>query len=777
MARKIMMSAIAVMCVQSTFVTDVTAASADQLSSNAGRKAKTSLEIEEVLVTARRREETLTTVPVSITAFSSDALERFNIQSFADYATRIPNLTFQYGQGSSDATLGFSGGRQTIIRGVAGQYTTAYYINDTPVPASVSPSMLNLNRIEVLKGPQGTLFGASSMGGNLRFITKEPSLTENNYSMEVEAGTTQGDGGADYRADGMGSFVLVPDKVALNAAFGYARESGFINRRFPDSFGDLITKDDQGRIDEYSGSLSLRVQVTDNFRTTLGVIGQKSDMTGFPAAYVPLPDYKPLTYTVDRDRDVQEYSNDQWMLSSLALNYESDRFSVASSTSYFDRKVEEKEDDTEGTNFYYSYFEETPLANNPAFEAINFNKDKRITHETRFSFNDGAIAALPRLSGIMGVFYQQTKRSFQQPAIYVPELEPVLFPGASPWVNSQHGKNTEDNRAIFGELYYDLVPDLLSLTLGVRQYWIEQTSDPLEISGIFGSDYVPELKIKQSGHVPKAVLSYKLSETGTLYASASQGFRLGGIQPPIPPGLCDTDLADIGYTIEQTTTYEPDELWSYEVGAKNRFDNGISVSSAVFQLDWDNIQQGVLLPQCGFLFTSNAGKARIRGAEMEVSGQPFEDIPLNVQFGLGYTDGVLLDPGLIPQEPNTRLVQTPEWTGTISGYYERSISDGATLFTSLDYSYTGSIEVAKGDGSFATRQSFNMVNGNIGVRFGNSQIMFYGKNLLDKRLNYGDLASSGFDREELLPGGDTQRLPRAAVSRPRQIGLQYRLDF
>jgi outer membrane receptor protein involved in Fe transport len=174
-------------------------------------------------------------------------------------------------------------------------------------------------------------------------------------------------------------------------------------------------------------------------------------------------------------------------------------------------------------------------------------------------------------------------------------------------------------------------------------------------------------------------------------------------------------------------------------------------------------------------FTANAGSARIRGGELEVSGRPLAEVPLSVQFGLGYADGVLLDPGLIDQDADTRLVQVPEWTGTVSGYYERPLAAAMTLFVSADYSYTGSVQVANGDNTFVTRQSFNIANGNIGVRFGRSQLMLYGKNLLDKRLNYGDLAASGFDRQD--PNDTTRRLPRAAVSRPRQFGLQYRMDF
>ncbi|MCF8709639.1 TonB-dependent receptor plug domain-containing protein [Rhizorhapis sp. SPR117] len=199
-------------------------------------------EIQEIVVSARRKDEALTSVPASITAYSSEFLEKQNIRSFTDYATKIPNLSFQYGQG---ATVTWSGDRQTTIRGIVGNGTTAYYINDTPVPASVSPQVLNLERIEVLKGPQGTLFGASSMGGTLRFITKKPSLNEQSGTVQVQGGGTR-QGGFDFDGNATANIVLVPDQLAVDIAFGYTRESGFITRRFPDASGNLISKKVRG---------------------------------------------------------------------------------------------------------------------------------------------------------------------------------------------------------------------------------------------------------------------------------------------------------------------------------------------------------------------------------------------------------------------------------------------------------------------------------------------------------------------------------------------------
>ncbi|MEJ2410999.1 MAG: TonB-dependent receptor [Novosphingobium sp.] len=728
----------------------------------------------QIVVTARRKDEALTSVPASITAISSANLQKQNIRSFTDYATKIPNLSFQYGQGGE---VLWSGDRSTTIRGVVGIGTTAYYINDTPIPPSVSPQTLNLERIEVLKGPQGTLFGASSMGGTLRFITKKPSLSQTGGSVQVQGGATRG-GDLDFDGNAMANLVLVPDRIALDLAFGYTRDSGYITRRFPDaSSGKLISRKGQGRNDTYVGSATLRLKLTDTLEATVNAIGQTGKLHGFPAAYVPLPGYKPLSYTVDRDRDVQEYSKDRWGIASLVLHYTGDGFSAISSSSYFKRRIHELEDDTEGTNQFFDAqakeLERPPFfVRPPAFFVISLAKEQRLTQEMRLSFDKGRI--LPNLSGIVGFFYQRRKSSSDTPGIFVQEMEDAGL--APPYLSASIAETRKTDTAFFGEVYYEPVPKL-TLTLGLRKYWATfnrpGSTDTGYIYGETGQAENPTLHNKESGWVPKAVLSYEIGDSGNIYASVSKGFRAGGSQARLPD-FCAKDLSKLGLTVNDIGQYKSDTLWSYEVGAKSRLADGrLNASVAAFRMDWSHIQQNALLPICGFPFTTNAGKARINGGEAEISGRPFAGVPLSIQLGLGYTDATLKDPGLLIQAPNSPLGLVPKWTGTVSGYYETPVSQGASLFVAADYSYTSSVKVPDGLGGFLTRQPINMINGNFGVNFGRSQIMVYVKNLLDKRLNYGDQPSSSFDRKD----GSSQRLPRGTVSRPRQIGVQYRLDF
>ena len=731
-------------------------------------------ETQEIIVSARRRVEALTTVPASITAYSSDFLQKQNIQSFADYATKVPNLTFQYGQGG---VLLWSGSRETTIRGVVGAGTTAYYINDTPVPSSVSPQVLNLDRIEVLKGPQGTLFGASSMGGNLRFITKKPALDANEGTVQVQGGGTR-HGGFDFDGNARASVVLVPGQLAVDVAVGHTHESGYVSRAFPTNYPDMTNltyRDGQGRNDTYSGSMTIRAKFSDALEASINLLGQTSDLDGFPAVYAALPAYKATSLTAVRDRDVNEYSKDRWAIGSLVLNYAGEGLSVVSSTSLFSRRIREKEDDTEGSNQFVELVLGSGIGN-PPFATLTDQKETRFTHETRVSLDDGAI--LPGISGIAGLFYQKTNTDTVSPGQFSQALADA---GIVPPYLGESGKvDHESNFAVFGEVYYEVVPKL-TITLGLRQYRIRQSTDAVTYTGfIVGPNGIfnPELRSRQSGLVPKAVVSYKIGNQGNIYASASKGFRTGGSQQRLAD-ICAADLARLGLGFDDVREYKSDSLWSYELGAKGRVANGkVNVSAAGFQIDWSRIQQAVLLPTCVQAFVTNAGKARIRGGEIEVSGRPFGTVPLTIQLGLGYTDAILRDPGVLLQGPNTRLGQVPRWTGTISGNYDTALNDKIDFFISADYSYTSTVKVPDGVGGFYDRQPFNIVNGNVGVRFGASQLMLYGKNLLDKRLNYGDQPSAGFDRQQFFDdGSDPLRIPRIVVSRPRQLGVQYRLEY
>ncbi len=254
--------------------------------------------LDTVVVTARKRDESLAEVPISVTVFSAQTLEAYNIQSFDDYATKTPNISFAYGGGPT----GISDARTVAIRGITGQNlfgtggATGFYIDDTPVPGSIDPRVLDIDNIEVLKGPQGTLFGESSLGGNVRLITKRPNLTMDDFGYMTQAGVTSGGGGADGGAGIVGNLVLSPDVLAVRVVLFGNHDAGYLTRTFPTDPSSPATGDpfltvprtsvgNQGAQTSYGGSVAALFKVSESFEARLRIMYQDTDYHGFPATF------------------------------------------------------------------------------------------------------------------------------------------------------------------------------------------------------------------------------------------------------------------------------------------------------------------------------------------------------------------------------------------------------------------------------------------------------------------------------------------------------------
>ena len=216
-------------------VTDLSGGSPPARAQEAGIRHRERREVQTITVTARKREESLAEVPTSITAFTAETLKDYNIQSFSDYATKTPDLSFTYGGGPT----GIADARTIAVRGITGQNlfgtagATGFYIDDTPVPGSLDPRVVDLASIEVLKGPQGTLYGESSLGGNVRLITRQPDLNKSGFGYMAEAGVTSGGGSPDAGGNFIGNMVLVPGTVALRLVLFANHDAGYMTRTYP----------------------------------------------------------------------------------------------------------------------------------------------------------------------------------------------------------------------------------------------------------------------------------------------------------------------------------------------------------------------------------------------------------------------------------------------------------------------------------------------------------------------------------------------------------------
>ena len=741
-----------------------------------------STDLQIITVTARKRGESLAEVPTSITAFTAESLQDFNIQSFNDYATMTPNLSFSYGGGPT----GIADSRAVAIRGITGQNlfgtagATGFYIDDTPLPGSVDPRILDIDNIEVLKGPQGTLYGESSLGGNIRLVTRQPSLTTNSFSYSADAGVTSGAGSPDGGLSAVGNLVVVPDKLALHVvAFG-DHEGGYLTRTYPDASSPATTDPfypaprtsvgDQGAITTYGGSVSALLRVTDDFDVKVRVMHQQQSDYGFPATYAPLPSFTPV-YTLNRAFDVQPKATDNWTLPSLDLTYRGAGFTLSSSTSYFHRHTEDVEDSTYGTQqIFASYYQVAGLPAQPYLWQGDHTHNE-ISSETRLSFDP-----VHNISGTVGFFFSNTNTLFYIPPTYAPGLQAATVNNTvvGPWPNdeiwTQSNPGNQKDYSIFGELYYKFL-EKFTLTLGLREYWLKQHTDYTADGFMnFGPTPSDPQSNSENGTNPKVALSYQINAATMVYASASKGFRAGGAQASLPfcsePDLPVTDI----------TQLKSDTLWTYEVGSKVQLrDPDILLSAAAFHIDWKNIQQQVALP-CGSYFDINGDKARINGGEFEALGHI---IPAwQVRAGLGYESTSITEPGalgIVGVAPGTRILGTPSVTGSVGTVYKQPLFGETSGFVSVDYSYTGdSISLLNGGaGSIATRPSYSLVNTRFGLDWGNSELAFNVRNLTNAKPNLGDIGYVGY--AQYNAAGTI--IPQVATLPPVTFTLEFKQSF
>ncbi|MBS0420951.1 MAG: TonB-dependent receptor [Proteobacteria bacterium] len=735
-----------------------------------------------VIVSARKRDEPLASVPESITAFSSASLAAFDIQSFNDYASMTPNLSFTYGAGST----GISNARTVAIRGITGQSlfgtsgATGFYVDDTPLPESVDPRVLDLERVEVLKGPQGTLFGESSLGGNVRLITKAPDLTRNDVGYMAQVGITSGGGSADGGGGLVGNLVAIPDRLAVRMVLFVDHEAGYLTRTFPSPSSPAVADPDypaprtsvgdQGAQTNYGGSITALLRMSDALDIKLRVMAQDTHDKGFPATFAPLPNFEPH-YTINRAYNLQPGATDAWALPSLDIRYRGNGFSIVSATGYFYHHNRDIEDSTYGTKqILHGYYGVASLPNQP-FLWEQEHYQNQVTEEIRATFDE-----YRGVSGTIGAFYARTRSTLSVPPEYAQGLVAATVDNTvvGPWPNNllwtDYNPGMQRDVSLFGEISWRL-PLGLTATFGARQYWLHQTAD-FVANGFnnFGETPSDPQSSHQSGFNPKVGLAYQVSPSTMVYASASEGFRAGAAQNYAPFCALPT------LPVDAITHLKSDSLWSYEVGTKSQIPNtGALLSAAAFHIDWRNLQQQVALP-CGAYFDINGGHAKIDGAEIELDGHVLP--ALELRAGAGYEKTDITDPGalaIVGLTRGSRVLGTPAWTATLGSVFTQPISTDLEGFIAADVSYTGdSIALLNGgNGLFATRPSYVLANARLGVRRGASEISLNIRNLSNAKPNLGDIGYVGYAQYT----SNNTIIPQVATLPPLTVLLQYRHNF
>lgn len=718
-----------------------------------------------VTVSARKREESVVEVPAAITVFSAREIGMHGLRGFADYASKVPGMSFAYGNGTSpgETGTGIANARTIGMRGVAGTRTTGYYLDDTPLPQALDVRVLDVRAIEVLKGPQGTLFGEGSLGGNVRLLSNAPDLRRAEYRYGAEAGRTRHAGSANAGASAMANVVLREEAAALRLVAFAERQGGYLERDYRADIADPasphVVVDDQAALLNRGASLSLLLRAAPAFDLSARLLHQQMRYKGMPAAYAPLPAFRPLR-RIDHTADIQPRAHDRWTLPVLALDYRGRGWKLHSSTSYFMRQTLDVEDSTEGTAQYIAGYRLGTPPPQP-FEWTATRRMRQLAHETRVAF-----APAGTLSGIAGVYFSRRRNLRDTPPVYGRDV--LGRPGRTMlWVYRNHYE--EVDKSLFGELYAKL-PRHFTLTVGLRKYWLRQANDGGFDGALYGVPVHSRTRNQADGASPKLALAWQPAPQASLYASAAKGFRAGGAQTDLSPLLGGCVTAE---EARRLASVSPDTVWSYEAGGKlNLADPALLLTGAVYRIDWRQIQQPAFVPGCFFYLLGNAGKARINGAEVELTGRLAPG--LGVRLGLGYQDARITEQGSSRQKAGERIRQVPELTATLGANYTRELRPGLRGFASADWSHVGNSVSANATTRPLLRPSYRLLNLRAGVAWGSSELVLEVRNAGNARPNLGDLGYLGYQRFDAATGNP---VPQVATLPPRTFNVQLRRDF
>jgi iron complex outermembrane recepter protein len=727
------------------------AVSTDQNTSVSGNDG-----LDEVVVTAERRSESVQNVPISITAISSVTIEKFDIQDFTDYAKQVPNLSFGMGVGGGGgssagiaASLGFS------IRGISGRNTTAFYIDDTPLPDSLDPRILDIEHIEVLRGPQGTLFGASSMGGMIRVITQPADPNTFSGTADVQGYGMSHGGEPGGEASAVVNVPLVEDLASVRLSAFESYTPGYFTRTYDDPLALNITGqnvpgpaqsvNNVGAETEEGVGATFRVTPADGLVLTPMLRWQKTLGDGFPLA-----DYDPDNLVQRRILNQPESYSDAWYFAAFTASYTVPFGRFVSSTSWFNRESYDLEDGADANSEALS---PTLLLPAPGIENL---RNQTFTEEDRFESN----FALP-IQVVGGVFYQNVKTSATN-TVTMPGLD--IEPGFDTdfvW-NALSADRSTQLAGFVGLTYTPISP--LDIAVGGRETRLTDANEGVS-NGVFGTG-PNQTNVSETAFTPRFSAKYRFDPQTMVYATAAQGFRAGGAN-----GALGSACSGFGFSTSQQIPYDSDTLWSYELGVKTSLlDDRVSVSADVYQIDWHRIQQLESLSNgangCFASLTLNLGTAKSDGGEIEVSGRITDG--LSVHLAGGYEDARLtkVSPGTeyYVGEP---LSGVPKVTASAWADYEIPQAWGK-YFVRSQYSYTGQsisyTEVATG----LVRQSYELTDLRLGAAYRDYTLTLFAKNLFDSRPNLSDEVPVS------ALAGDRYRY---WVGTPREVGLDVRYRF
>src|SRR5579872_4059761 len=657
--------------------------------------------LEEVVVTATKRQENIQDVPIAMTALSTAKLERLGADTFADFARLVPGLSLNEGPQNY---------AQFTIRGIGTsntngntQSTVATYIDELPALDSFGSAntpdlrLFDIERVEVLRGPQGTLFGSGSLGGAIRVITNKPDTMAFHSKAETTLSSTEG--GADsYGLNAMVNVPLVPQSLAMRAVVYDRRDGGYV-----DNPARGATNVNSERA--YGGRIALRYVATDALALTGSILYQHNDPNDGPFVFVSgggTYQYGALVPTVIRP---------ELSVGNLLAEYSLPWATLTSSTTYARNNVHTVSDFTPAAALILGPFGFNP----PPSSSQSDSYGRYFVQELRLaSRGEGP------WSWTGGLFYYHKTRESHflvtvpgGGAVTAPLgfTSDVLFGATIP--------TPGEEMAAFGEVSYRMT-DRLQATAGMRFFHDVSRYSETTFGFLNGGDTHSTRSTAESSHTPKFVLSYRIAPQSMAYVQMAEGYRVGQNNPAIPP--------DPITGVSRPKSYRPDSLWNYEVGIKSSlFDGALVANAALYRINWRDIQIDQLTPD-QFNYIANAGKAHSQGAELELNWQPLPGLLLA-------TAASVSDARLDNNNPavggvrGDRLPGSAQFTLSDSAQYSFPLRGKATSYLRLNHVHVGAAYSALDHTMRIRYGDYDILGARAGVQFPSWEIALFVNNV------------------------------------------------
>ena len=694
-----------------------------------GEEATAQERLDEIIVTATKREVNLQETALSITAVTGEELENLGVVALGEFVENIPGASL-INQGP--------GKRQVVLRGVTtssfegGRATTGTYLNDFPlVGGSADMRLVDIDRVEVLKGPQGTLYGKSAMGGIVRYITNKPDTGNYSGGITLYASDIE-EGGSSVGGHAYLNVPLSESLAARTVLYRYDN-AGFIDNVGTDS-KDVNTEETSG------GRLALRWDVSDTASVDFEYHSQAMRSGGatglgtqsISSTYSPTPHdgfnpFAPPNNLLAPDLSDPSYFNttngsNSFDVEALNLNVEME-FDPYTVNLMLSNKQILWGSESDSSPYVFVYDGITH------FDKVEKGKLDGESIELRFVSKTGGF-----IDWIAGIWYESEEGGFKRKTIGSTPTDLLLF-GFFPSIDGDVGEDSIDRwkieeTAIYGEVGLNLT-EKTRLSLGYRRSDVLSDSELLKAAGTFdalvglpsqvGIDEV----VQEDVNTYKANLEHRFSDRVFVYATASSGYRVGGFNR--------------GGLLANRSTYKSDTLWNYELGLKSSWLNDrLTANTSVYVLKWDDIQLAAFDNDTFVYGTVNVGSAQIEGVEAEVRYRATENLSLSINYA--YLDAVLTedyfgadDPTIITAKSGDRLPGSPKNSYSLFVDWRAPLSEEMTLSFNATYRYVGSRLNSLGAG-LAPNESYDSVNVKAGIEHESGfQVSLFANNLLDER--------------------------------------------